>query len=622
MNGQLGRWIMENKNKLKFHEIPIASNNVKSIGSLIFDERSILGEKAYLDLRNVQSHPKLARDFISCLSQIITPNRITSALSIFSYATAIRVFINFCEINELDSDFNLSKLTNSILKEFKHYLKITYSNMKSGNLRRKYGNISRLIEGGKLINLTPEDLILPSNFKEENDSDTTEPYTTTEALDLEFVCRNQINHTLDFLEDGKRLLKLGSDPQVKCDRNRDTGRFEKSVDKGWSYLPNLLWYVVHKFDGKCLTGKELREKKYWSFINAVNSTERFPHTKRDIYRRLYPLAIDLIPFLILISKKTGLNETSILTLERDCLEERDGQYYLTFEKRRGSNPGKFIQIYDKEEYSAVYLIKILEEITSPLVRHADLSNQNLLFLGLTIATRCINPVKPIDPSYIKYQMNNASGWCVQNGLTDENNLQLTISLRSLRVTNLCEGYKIGGSLANVSKKASHKSSDTTKLYTNNEAMRETHELAAERGIKQLLNSTKPQIIIEDSIKDKDINFSKILNGDQDVFFSACSDIYNRPGGKANTKCEKPWECFTCSNAIFTQHTLPRVLAFKDFMLKEKQELSTLEWNEKFEKISKIIDEDIISKFDPISLAKAEIASKSTSLYIPIVFKIR
>lgn len=622
MIGLIGRRKMQNDNEVRFHQLPIASNSIKLLGSLVFDERSILGEHAYLDLRHIKSHPILARNFISCLTQLVTPTRISSDLSLRTYSTAIKIFINFCESKQIKSNFNFSNLTNSILKEFKHYLTITYSDQRSGNLRRKYGNISRLIEAGKIIGLTPDYLILPSNFKEKNDSDTTEPYTTTEDLDLEHICRKRINETLLFLDEGKKLIKLGSNPIFKQDRNITSGQFEKSTDKGWSFLPNILWFVINILDGKYLSRSELTKNKYWNFINAVSNTEMYPHNKVDVYRRLYPLAYDLIPFIVLISKKTGLNESSTLSLNRDCLKEIDGKYYLYFEKKRGTNRGKNLEIFDQEEFSAVYLIKTLHEITSSLVRHADLKHQNHLFLALTVRGRTGKTIKPIDPSYSKYQMNNKNGWCVKNKLLDQNNLQLKISTRSLRVTKLNEEYKKAGNLANVARRAFHKSIDTTKLYTHNEALKDTHEQTAEMGIKKLLFSTKPQIINQDLILLKENISSKILSGEQDVFFSACSDIYNRPGGKPNSKCEKPWECFTCSNAIFTRHTLPRVLAFRDFMLKEKKEIPSIHWDEKFKNIWKIIEEDIISKFDSMTLDKAEIASKNTSLYIPIVFKIR
>lgn len=80
------------------------------------------------------------------------------------------------------------------------------------------------------------------------------------------------------------------------------------------------------------------------------------YRKPDVYSLLYPLTWDLIPFIILLAKKTGRNESSILALKRDCLQEIDGRYVLWYEERGGAR--RYSKPIDAEgPFSPVELIR-------------------------------------------------------------------------------------------------------------------------------------------------------------------------------------------------------------------------------------------------------------------------
>lgn len=114
---------------------------------------------------------------------------------------------------------------------------------------------------------------------------------------------------------------------------------------------------------------------------------------------------------------------------------------------------------------------------------------------------------------------------------------------------------------------------------------------------------------------------QVLRGEQDVFFASCKDFYNRPGGQPNTPCDKPWGCFLCSNAIITLHVLPRVVAFRDFMLEEHGKLSTEDWNAKFGEVWNVLTHDVLSKFSPEAISEATRLARDEVLYIPLALRI-
>lgn len=79
------------------------------------------------------------------------------------------------------------------------------------------------------------------------------------------------------------------------------------------------------------------------------------------------------------SKKTGRNESSILTLTRDCLQEVDGRFILWYEKNRGA-ARKYKKTIDNEgQFSPVALIKTLLKVTEPLVKYATVDDKNIYF---------------------------------------------------------------------------------------------------------------------------------------------------------------------------------------------------------------------------------------------------
>lgn len=618
-------------NKITFQLVPESKANVRILGSLVFDKRDELGPSAFIDFTGLPGYLPLARDFIAALYEHSKQDRIGSEQSIFTYKRPILEILSYCRHLKVPDGFRMKDLTFDFLLEFRAHLKLSLLDKKSGTRRRYFGNILRLVEAGQAAGLVNQDLARPRNFAFIDDGDRTQPYTLGEALDFEDACRTHIRELRARLAKGKELLLVGKNPKgLKPERDAATGRIMKQSvsDRAWNQLPNLLWYVVHEMDGKYLQRSKLLSEGHSSFNNSVMGAFGGGYRKVDVYSHLYPLSTDLIPFIVLLAKKTGRNESSILTLNRNCLQEVNGRYTLWYQKARGSNRLYKKVIDDNGEFSPVALIKVLKVITEPLVRHASCQDRDKLFLGLTISCTTNEAIKSPNPSYIKYQMNQEGGWCDQYNLQDEHERPLRVSLKKWRVYYLTNRYKKTGQLAKVSRDAAHSMKKTTVGYIENESTKHLHEAAVESGIQSLLSIARPKVVVEETPQGA-ANFlgtgivtaEKILKGDQDVFFASCADFYNRPGGQPNTPCDKPWGCFLCSNAIITRHVLPRVIAFRDFMVKEQGYLTTDDWNAKFGKVWHVITHDVLPKFSPDVIAEAERLAREQILYIPLAMRV-
>ena len=616
-------------NKLAFEFVPAGPSNVRVLGSLIFDKRKELGPKAYLDLTEVREYQGLARDFIAALYEHASPSLITSDLSLGSYGTVIRELLDYCGQKELPDDFRMMEITYDFLMDYRVHLQKSSLELKSDCRRRRFGNLLRLLEAGQAASLARSDFTPPRNFAKGRDSDRTQPYTAGEGLDFESACRTHIRELIARLGKGKELLAVGHDPRgSKPPRDPITGRMMKlaPADRPWIQLPNLVWYVVNVLDGKYLQRSELL-CGHSSFNNVMMGCWGSQYRKPDVYSLLYPLTWDLIPFIILLAKKTGRNESSILALKRDCLQEIDGRYVLWYEKERGGARRYSKPIDAEGPFSPVELIRTLLQFTEPLLRHARPDARQYLFLGLTIDGRGKEPVKPLEQSYVKYQMNSEGGWCYQRKLTDEYGKPLRVSLRRWRVFYLTNRYKKTGQLGRVSRDAAHVLGRTTVDYVANDATRHVHDQALRNAQQEAKALARPRVVPDDAPQSAALALGtdsataeKILRGDQDVLFASCKDFYTRPGGQPNTPCDKPLGCFVCPNAIITRHVLPRVVALREFLKNARNEQSNEDWSDKFGEVWHVLVNDVLPRFSVEAVAEAERLARDQVFYIPLAMR--
>jgi hypothetical protein len=614
----------------KFTNLPPVATNVITLGSLIFNHPKLQGPGAVLDLKEFQL-VAFARDLIASLYKHVEVANISTKGSLGAYFACIRDVMKYVGDKKLPTSFRMVDIDDDFLRKFKIYLVDSTLHRKSERRRRRYGDLLRLLDAGKRLRLWSSDFTPPRNFGCVDDGDKTQPYMASELIDIEKLCRDQINELCSRIERGQELLAQGVDPRGRLlPRTYVNGR-QAPVPvnlRAWNQLPNLLWYVKNVLGGRYLTHNELANG-HTSFITAGNGGPNGEKifTKAVIYGYFYPLNVDMLPFLNLLEKKLGINESSLVELKRNCLVPLTRGYRLDYEKGRSKKKQLEAKLDDDSPNSAVALIKTVLRLTEPLVEFANPSDRNRLFLCLTAGPNKTNPVKPIDACYAKSMMNRPRGWTERHGLKDQHGKKLRMSARSLRVSKLSANYRKDGNYKKTMRQAAHTLADTTvKHYLDNDSTKILHDLAVTDGINALRAVSRPKVLptddVEAAAKVLDLPKTKvrrILNGAQDVFIAACRDFLNKPGGEPDTPCDEPWGCLVCSNAIVTRHILPRLIAFRDFLIGEQQKDAEA-FIVKFGDALDIICREILPVFHASVIKEAERYAANGDFYVPIHFK--
>lgn len=615
----------------KFTNLPPIKTNVIALGSLVFDHPELQGPGAVLDLTKFK-HRAFARDLVASLYKRVEVAKIKTKGSLGAYFACMRDIMKYLDNEKFPDSLRMVDIGADFLRDFKIYLVDSTLHRKSERRRRRYGDLMRLLDAGKKLRLWSSDFTPPRNFGCVDDGDKTQPYMASELIDIEKLCRDQINELCSRIERGEELLAQGVDPRGRLlPRTYVNGR-QAPVPanlRAWNQLPNLLWYVKNVLGGRYLTHNELA-KGHSSFITAGNggpNGEKI-YTKSVIYGHFYPLNVDMLPFLNILEKKLGINESSLVELKRNCLVPlKGGSYRLDYEKGRSKRKQLELTLKDDGPNSAAAIIKTLLRLTEPLVNFANPSDKNRLFLCLTPGPNRTNPVKPIDACYAKSMMNRPRGWTERNGLKDQHGKKLKMSAKSLRVSKLSANYRKDGNYKKTMRQAAHILAETTvKHYLDNDSTKIIHDLAVTDGINALRAVSRPIVLPTDDVETaaNALNLPKtkarqILSGEQDVFIAACRDFLNKPGCEPDTPCDEPWGCLVCSNAVVTRHILPRLIAFRDFLIRERQKDAEA-FIVKFGDALEIICREILPVFQASVIGDAERYAANGDFYVPIHFK--
>lgn len=609
--------------KIVFTPLPEEIGQPYLIGSLILDMRERLGKWAFLDLSGRTPFHDLACDLIASLGRHALLN-VKSGFTFRNYISAITRVFEFGVKEGLPRNVSLVDFDTELILKFRKHIKERLESQKNATYRRLYGNFDRLLQAARAIGRFEPTTRVPRNFRHVDDSTISQPYTFSEQLDLEEACRRCIDELHARLQRGRELLAIGSNP-----RGVRNGSGRKPEELAWNKLENLIWYATHIHGELPLQRPALKKLKDYSYLNAILGVYKGVYRYWDVHAHRYALTEDLIPFFILLAKRTGRNESSILTLKRDCLREIDGKFYLIYRKLRSGDREFRKLIKDDGPYSAVNLIRQLLELTAPFAKHAPEAERDFLFLGMTIFTRSPTPmVRAIDPSNFKDQMNREGGWCERNKLEDASGKRFRISSVRLRVTYLSRQYIQHGQLSKVSTDAVHSIAQTTVGYVANASTKHIHDQTLRDGINEAIAVAKRPTVLptNDPVagsNELNIPVEKvraILKGEMDVLFNACKDVLNRPGGTPNTFCGKPWECFGCGNTVITRHVLPRVFAFLNHAESMKAEIGTLEWKSMFSRAVDLIRTDVLPRFSESVLETARRRATAQRYYIPIELK--
>src|SRR5262249_33396841 len=115
---------------------------------------------------------------------------------------------------------------------------------------------------------------------------------------------------------------------------------------------------------------------------------RLQHQPGDVPKS----AQHLVPFMVILAARTGINPKALYDLERDCLRQHEldeALFYCTWDKPRAGKPQRQLHRVDRRnQMGVVELIRFLCLFTEPLACTAEPPDSAKLFL---YSGRSLNP---------------------------------------------------------------------------------------------------------------------------------------------------------------------------------------------------------------------------------------
>lgn len=608
-----------------------------------WDLREIIPNGGRLDFTVLQSRPKVFMPLLSAMwLYCVDCVPCKSFGYIRSYKFALVRFAEYLAGHEQDAVRNmasLAELTREKLLDYRKYINEKYKSSSAANLYRALANLLLLLQGSKssLPGSVPANLEIPLRAlrAKAEDVDTTQPYTHENEAAIIAACKKEINQVLERLAQGRKMLAEGKDPRLDgVLRNGYT-----IYTTGWENNSNLLWYIVNVLQPKLLSDPGQKDM----LVSYIAEKRRRPHrtfeSRSQLYKWLYPHPPDLVPFIILLNLKTGLNADSIMELRRDCLiGTRGNKTIVQFTKGRGSHELMTRAFSHKGAASPVGIIKTVLEMTECVVSMASPEASNSLWLAYQhVSSVKGQRVSPLGQQNF-YRLTNGtadvnSPFMERNDLRDEHAEVLSFGFREGRTTHHTGAYVKSGNLAWISQKklrhhGKHGVNTTAFHYLSNSATEPVHNQAIRHAQDQTVQEARRVVIVEETQEKGDISalakqlsesedkLLSVLSGEQDVFIAQCLDFYNKPGGAPNTPCADPWQCFNCKNALWTSRILPRLVKFSWFMEEQQKRLTPQDWDNKFGLPYTVIQQDILPRFQTRTIEWAKAQAKDAPFYVP------
>jgi hypothetical protein len=334
-------------------------------------------------------------------------------------------------------------------------------------------------------------------------------------------------------------------------------------------------------------------------------------------------AQQIIPFMILIAARTGINSDALWDLGRDCLipHEIDEEcFYCVWDKPRAGRQQKQLHRVDRgNQMGVVELIHFVRRFTEPLAQQAGPPANTKLFLYFSentlLRSRLISPCTA--PRLSSRRLRE---------FRDRHRLP-PFTLSNIRPSAATLLYlQTGGNLGKVRQFLQHAHFSTTIKYVlnhisaqfNARVIQKAQARMVERvtvipqrrevGIK-LLNLPKAQA-------------AKILEGRFDTGCGACRDPYDSPqtGEERGRPCTSFHACFSCPNGLWFLDDLPMVIATRDRFLHLRSEMTLGDWDAVYGNSVRIINDNIVAAFRPEQIERATQRAKELENSVLIVAK--
>jgi hypothetical protein len=342
----------------------------------------------------------------------------------------------------------------------------------------------------------------------------------------------------------------------------------------------------------------------------------------ELHGHLYLNVNDVVAFLVLLSLDTGLEIECCKGLTVACLKNAAGGYVdIEYCKRRARGAEwKRLRVRDGGGTTPGGLVRLALRLGERA--RARLATDSLWAYFCT--GRLVAGVGHPSTEVL-------AAFAARHGITDDDGRPLNLVLARLRKTQRSQWYRrTEGQLERFA--VGHSREVAANHYADIPALRALHEAAVADGLTDALDAAlAPRLVMPDeearmraapTTADPDVPPAEVAafpDGAQDLWLASCSAFYASPFGRTGEACPVPfWGCLECKNAVITATKLPALIAFMDFMVAQREALSSADWAAKFGRVHARIAEQILPAFPEAEIAAARCvaASQSDLIHLP------
>lgn len=304
--------------------------------------------------------------------------------------------------------------------------------------------------------------------------------------------------------------------------------------------------------------------------------------------------------LMALAHRTALNPSALLELRQDCLSphpESGKREVLTTYKRRGYSVN--VQEYDapgveedgegKEESileSVGALVRLLQKRREKMAAEAAPEDRDSLVL---FRPHCDKKGRPRRMLLLNV-WRRLEKFAERHDLKDDRGERIDLQLARFRPTGAESFHSLsGGDVDLTAAMMGHSSSDVTSRHY-------LGITVVGRQRFQLMQSSMVEWALADG--GGEAEEERLLSGDWNTAVARCSDPVG--GDKApgdGTVCQGTLKCFQCRNMAVSEEDLYRLMSFRETLLYARDFLTPKDWARKYEWIVRMIDDQIVTKFE-------------------------
>lgn len=321
----------------------------------------------------------------------------------------------------------------------------------------------------------------------------------------------------------------------------------------------------------------------------------------------------LVPFMVIIAARTGINPMALYDLERDCLsphEFDESLFYLTWDKPRAGKQQRQLHRADRRsQMGVVELIQFLRQFTEPLASTASSPERDKLFVHY-------NRLAPLKRRLISPAATSGQNFSLRLAEFVKRHRLPHFTLAHIRPTAATQLYlETGGNLRKVQQFLQHAELRTTLNYVLNNITERFNaraiQKAQERMIARVIVIPEKRALGIERLDLPRAQARKIVTGRFDTGCGTCRDPYAspQPGEEKGRPCTSFHACFSCPNGLWFLEDLPQVIATRDRLVSMKAEMKAGDWVTVYGATVRIIEEHIIAAFRPEQIKAAEVKAK-------------